>query len=136
MMRRPIVIGGAAFAVLLAAVIVRTAFQAPTVRALDERALREYVGVYQWDANAFLYLQLWNEFTGFANPGQLVAFDESGDVRTLYPTPDDDRFFAGPGAADPSKMASRVEFQRDSTGKLVCVVVAACRHASTDRPAR
>ncbi len=89
------------------------------VRTLDERVLRQYAGVYQWDANAFLYLQLWNEFTGFANPGQLVAFDESGEVRTLYPTSEDDRFFAGHGAAVPTTIESRIEFQRDSTGKLV-----------------
>ena len=46
-----------------------------------------------------------------------VAFDESGDVRTLYPT-DLDRFFAGPGAAVPTAIESRIEFQRDGSGAL------------------
>src|SRR5207245_10576921 len=88
--------------------------QSPVARSVDEDVLREYAGVYQWDANAFSYLQMWNEFTG---KNQLVAFDESGDVRTLYPT-DRDRFFAGPGAAVPSSIESRIEFQRDTTGKI------------------
>jgi pimeloyl-ACP methyl ester carboxylesterase len=59
---------------------------------------------------------MWDEFSGFGKP-QLVAFDESGDVRTLYPT-DRDRCFAGPGAAVPASIESRVEFQRDATGKI------------------
>src|SRR5687768_13757188 len=49
----------------------------PAVRSVDETILREYSGAYQRAPNAFVYLQLWNEFTG-AN--QLVAFDESGEV--------------------------------------------------------
>jgi pimeloyl-ACP methyl ester carboxylesterase len=76
--------------------------------------LREYAGTYQWGPDAFLYLQLWNEFAG---TDQLVAFDESGDVRTLYPT-DRDRFFAGPGAAVSDAIESRVQFQRDRNGKV------------------
>lgn len=92
--------------------------QAPAVRSVEERALREYAGVYRWGPNAFLYLQLWNEFAG-AN--QLVAFDESGEVRTLYPT-DADRFFAGPGAAVSSTIESRVEFQRDSAGRITSLI--------------
>jgi len=91
--------------------------QAPTVRAVDEKLLREYTGVYRWEPNAFVYLQMWDEFSGFGKPAQLVAFDESGEVRTLYPT-DGDRFFAGPGAAVPTSIESRVEFQRDRTGKI------------------
>src|SRR6266852_339769 len=86
--------------------------QGPTVRSIDETTLREYTGVYQWGSNAFVYLQLWNEFTGFTKPSQLVAFDESGEVRTLYPM-DRDPFFVGPGAAIPTSIESRVEFQRD-----------------------
>jgi len=88
--------------------------QSPVARSVDEDVLREYAGVYQWDANAFSYLQMWNELTG---KNQLVAFDESGDVRTLYPT-DRDRFFAGPGAAVPASIESRIEFQRDAAGKI------------------
>src|SRR4030088_2415571 len=75
--------------------------QSPTVRSIDETTLREYTGVYQWRSNAFVYLQMWNEFSGFTKPSQLVAFDESGEVRTLYPL-DRDQFFAGPGAAIPT----------------------------------
>src|SRR5260370_32542117 len=60
---------------------------------------------------------MWDEFSGFGKPAQLVAFDESGEVRTLYPT-DGGRFFAGPGAAVPASIESRVEFQRDRTGKI------------------
>jgi len=62
-----------------------------------------------------------NEFTGFTKPSQLVAFDESGQVRTLYPT-DRDRFFVGPGAAVSTSVESRVEFQRDSTGKVTSLI--------------
>jgi hypothetical protein len=85
--------------------------QAPTVTAVDEKLLREYTGVYRWQPNAIVYLQMWDEFSGFGKPAQLVAFDETGEVRTLYPT-DRDRFFAGPGAAVPTSIESRVEFQR------------------------
>lgn len=80
-------------------------------------SLREYTGVYRWGPDAFVYLQLWNEFTGFDKPSQLVAFDESGDVRTLYPT-DRDQFTAGPGAAVPTPIESRIEFERDASGRI------------------
>lgn len=94
-----------------------TQLLAPVVRPMDEKLLRDYTGVYRWGPNAFVYLQLWNEFSGFAKPSQLVAFDESGEVRTLYPT-DPDRFFAGPGAAVSTAIESRIEFQRDRMGKI------------------
>lgn len=90
------------------------ATQVPTVRSVDEKILREYTGSYEWEPNAFVYLQMWSEFSG---KNQLVAFDESGEVRVLYPT-DNDRFFAGPGAADPNAVESRIEFQRDADGKV------------------
>src|SRR5262245_11305564 len=89
--------------------VARLAAQTPPIRAVDEKLLKEYAAVYRWDKDAFLYLQLWSEFTG---TNQLVAFDESGEVRTLYPM-DRDRFFAGPGAAVPTARESRIEFQRD-----------------------
>ena len=79
-----------------------------------ERALREYAGTYQWGPDAFLYLQLWGELSG---RNELVAFDESGEVRTLYPTARD-RFVAGPGAAVPSPVESTIEFQRDGGGRI------------------
>jgi uncharacterized protein len=107
-------IGATVTAVLLGSPISFCAAQAPTVRSVDEKVLREYAGTYQWEQDAFLYMQMWSEFTG---TNQLVAFDESGEVRTLYPT-DRDRFFVGPGAAVPTAIESRIEFQRDGTGKI------------------
>ena len=71
-------------------------------------------GPISWEPNAFVYLQMWSELSG---SNQLVAFDESGEVRTLYPT-EPDRFFAGPGAAVPDAVESRIEFQRDASGKI------------------
>ena len=103
---------------LLGAVIARSALQTPQVRSVEEKVLREYCGVYQWEPNAFVYLQLWKEFSGFDKPSQLVAFDESGEVRVLYPT-ERDQFFAGPGAAVPTSIESRIEFQRDAEGKIL-----------------
>lgn len=81
---------------------------------VNPQTIRQYVGTYQWETNEFVYLQMWNEFTG---GDQLVAFDESGEVRTLYPT-DDDNFFTGPGAAVSTAIESRIKFHRDSTGKI------------------
>jgi len=94
-----------------------TPLQAPAVRSWEEKLLRAYTGVYRWEPNAFVYLQLWNEFSGFAKPSQLVAFDESGEIRTLYPS-EPDKFFAGPGAAVSTAIESRIEFQRDRQGKI------------------
>ena len=99
---------------LAGVVIARSAFQAPSILPVDEKALREYTGVYQWGPDAFVYLQIWNESTG---TNQLVAFDESGDIRTLYAT-ERDRFFAGPGMAVATSIESRVEFQRDAGGAI------------------
>ena len=101
---------------LLVVVNARPALQSPTVRPVDEKVLREYAGVYRSDPNAFVYLQMWEEFSGFGKP-TLVAFDESGDTRTLYPT-GRDQFFAGPGIAVPASIESRIEFTRDGTGKV------------------
>ncbi len=105
----------AAAAILLLLTTASSTAQPPAVRSVKETVLREYVGPYQCGPSAFTYLQLWNELTG---ENQLVAFDESGLVRTLFPT-DRDRFFAGPGAAVRTSIESRVEFQRDGTGKVV-----------------
>lgn len=106
---------GAAAVTLLVGAIVRTVLQPPAVRSMEEKALREYAAVYQWEQGPFLYLQMWNEFSG---QSQLAAFDESGEVRALYPTAHD-RFFAGPGAAVASAIESRIEFQRDGNGRIV-----------------
>jgi uncharacterized protein len=88
--------------------------QVPVARVVSEQVLREYVGVYQWGPDAFLYLQLWGEITG-AN--QLVAFDESGDVRALFAT-ERDRFFAGPSAGVSTAVQSTIGFLRDATGRV------------------
>jgi len=98
----------------------RSSRQASSVRAEDQKFLREFTGVYQWDPNAFVYLQMWDEFSGFGKPSQLVAFDESGEVRTLYPA-GNDRFFTGPGAAVSTSVESHVEFQRNESGKIVAL---------------
>jgi hypothetical protein len=107
-------IAGIFGALLLAGQAGLPAPQVPAVRSVDEKILREYSGAYQRQSNAWVYLQLWSEFTG---KNQLVAFDESGEVRVLYPT-DNDHFFAGPGAAVSNAVESRIEFHRDSSGKL------------------
>ena len=104
--------------VLFGTMTALAALQGPTVDTVDEKVLREYTGVYRWAPNAFVYLQLWNEFSGFDTPGQLVSFDESGEIRVLHPT-DRDRFFTGPGAAVSTPVESRIEFQRDGTGRIV-----------------
>ena len=103
-------------ATLLGTVITRS-LQSPSISKLNESRIREYAGTYRWDPNAFVYLQMWSELSG---SNQLVAFDESGEVRALYPT-EPDRFFAGPGAAVPDAVESRIEFQRDSGGKVVAL---------------
>ena len=90
--------------------------QTPSISPGDEQLLREYCGVYQWKKSGFVYLQMWDEFSGFGKP-KLVSFEESGKVRTLYPT-DRDHFFAGPGAAVSASIESRIEFQRDAAGKI------------------
>jgi pimeloyl-ACP methyl ester carboxylesterase len=113
-MRSWIVIGATVAGVLLGVIILLWALQNPAVRSVDEKFLGEYAGTYQWEPNAFVYLQMWSEITG---TNQLVAFDESGEVRVLYPT-DRDRFFAGPGAGVQAKIESRIEFQREGTGKI------------------
>jgi uncharacterized protein len=110
-------IGAATAAVLVAVAMARSGLQAPAVRSVDERTLREYTGAYSWGSGTFVYLQLWNEFSGFDKPGQLVAFDEDGLVRVLYPT-GADQFFAGPGAAVPGSVEAHIRFQRDSAGKV------------------
>lgn len=112
---------GAAGIVVVGVIGARSTLQTPAVRTVEERALREYTGVYRWEPDGFIYLQMWKEFTGFDKPSQLVALDESGEVRVLYPT-GHDQFFAGPGAALPTSVESRIEFRRDSTGKIVSFV--------------
>ena len=117
-MRSRKAIGVAVAAAVLGTTIAFSRLQTPAVRDTDERTLREYAGVYRWGPDAFVYLQLWNEFTGFDKPSQLVSFDESGEVRTLYPI-DRDQFFAGPGMADSASIESQIKFQRDRDGHII-----------------
>jgi hypothetical protein len=117
-MRTSMAIGTTLASAFLGALMAHAAVQTPTVRTVDEALLREYTGVYQSGPNAFMYLQMWDEFSGFNKPRQLVAFDESGEIRTLYPT-DRDRFVAGPGAAVSTSIESRIEFQRAGGGKII-----------------
>ena len=112
-MRKWIVIALIALTALVSTRIARS-FQNPDIRSVDEAILREYAGTYQWDQNAFLYLQIWPELTGNS---QLVAFDETGELRTLFPA-EPDRFFTGPGAAIPVPVESRIEVQRSDSGKI------------------
>lgn len=100
------------FAVVSAAAAIGQPGSAPA-----ETALREYAGVYRWSPDAYVYLQLWDEFTGFGKPRELVAFDESGEVRTLYPAAKDE-FSAGPGIAVPEPVQSRIRFERDAGGTI------------------
>lgn len=113
-MRTRTVIGVTVVVALVGTAIARSVLQPPAIRAVDEKTLREYTGVYQWGPDAFVYLQIWNELGG---KNELVAIDDSGEVRTLYPT-DVDRFFTGPGAAVATSVESRVEFARSSDGTI------------------
>jgi hypothetical protein len=112
-MRKWIVVGLIVLTALLGTLIARS-FQTPAIRAIDEAILREYAGVYQWDRDSFLYLQIWPELTG---TNQLVAFDETGELRALYGN-EPDRFFTGPGAAVPVPVESKIEVQRSDNGKV------------------
>lgn len=88
--RKGILVTVVVLASLLGTVVTRSR-QGPSIRPVDDATLRGYAGPYQWEPNAFVYLQIWSELSG---SNQLVAFDETGEVRTLYPT-EPDRFFAG-----------------------------------------
>jgi len=112
-MRTRIGIGATFGSAFLGALMAHAALQTPAAPAVDETVFREYAGVYQWGPNAFVYLHMWDE----GKPGQLVAFDESGEVRTLYPT-ERDHFFAGPGVSVSTSIESRIEFQRARGNKI------------------
>jgi uncharacterized protein len=76
--------------------------------------LREFTGTYQSGPNAYLYMQIWNELSGAP---QLVAFDESGTVRSLYPE-GNGRFVAGTKAGVRDPVESTIQFERDADGKI------------------
>ena len=84
-------------------------------RGLTDDDFRDYAGVYQWQPGHFVYLQPWAELTG---TNQLVAFDESGEVRALFPTSRDE-FVGGVGAGQPKPVEATISFQRDRGGKVV-----------------
>jgi pimeloyl-ACP methyl ester carboxylesterase len=88
-------------------------FQLLRTAALAGAAAQEYRGAYQWDPDHFLYLQTWDEL----GPGQLGAFDESGEMRTLFPA-GHDQFFTGPGLAFPVPREAGVIFRRDERGAI------------------
>jgi len=111
--RAAILVPAVALAIVLGTVFARS-LQRPSIRTVEEATLRGYAGVYEWETNAFVYLQLWAELSG---SNQLVAVDESGEIRALYST-EHDRFFAGPGAAVSDAVESRIEFQRDPDGRI------------------
>ena len=56
-MRLRTAIGVTLATVVVGTILARSALQTPAVRSVDESVLREYAGVYQWDDNAFVYLQ-------------------------------------------------------------------------------
>src|SRR5215470_4862410 len=101
--------------IVLVAAFALAVLQAQALPSSEENSLHDYVGVYMWDRNAFVYFQLWGELSGTK---QLVAFDESGELHSLYPG-ERDQFTAGPAAAVQSPAESRIVFQRDSSGKVV-----------------
>ena len=119
-MRTKILIGAAVATAFVGVVLARSGLQSPALRDVDEKILREYTGAYRWGSGGFVYLQMWNEFSGFDKPAQLVAFDEDGLVRVLYPTAGDE-FFAGPAAAVPTSVEARISFQRDNGDKVTAL---------------
>lgn len=110
--RTSILIGFAVLVALLGTAILWSR-QGPAIRPVDEATLRSVTGVYEWEPDGFVYLQLWAELSGTK---QLVAVDETGNIRTLFPT-GPDSFFTGPGAALSDSVESRIEFHRDRDGR-------------------
>ena len=110
------VIGAAVGSVLLGTMIGLSAFQPPAVRAVDEKRFVNTPACISGSRTPLCISRCGVNSAG-QQAEQLVAFDESGEVRALYPT-DRDRFFAGPGMAVSASIESRIEFQRDGTGKI------------------
>jgi pimeloyl-ACP methyl ester carboxylesterase len=104
----------------------RGRFQLMRVAALERASLARYQGTYEWGPNHFIYVQFWDEL----GKDQLGAFDESGQVRSLYPM-GDDKFFIGPGLAFPVPLEARIAFHRSAQG-----AVASLSWARPDEPAR
>src|SRR5262249_30056758 len=114
-MRKRQVLIAAAIAALLQCIAALPPSQPQTVHAVGVDRLHQYPGTYQRAPGAFLYPQLWSEFTG---TNQLVAFDEAGEARTLFP-PEPPRFFAGRGAALSNSAEARIHFPGFSAGRVL-----------------
>src|SRR3954462_1723427 len=115
--RKGVAIGATIVAIVFGALDAISGRQSPIVQPADEKALREYTGVYQWGPNAFVYSQMWDEFSGFGKP-QLGGFAGPGAGGPLI-RPNRNKFFAGPGAALSASIESRIAFQRDSADQIV-----------------
>lgn len=112
------VMPGATFSLALLSLPCAACAQSPRVIDVDAKELREYAGSYSWQDGGFVYLQLWSEFTG---TNQLVAFEENGEARALYPMAPDS-FFAGAGVGLATPAESHVAFQRDSRGRITALL--------------
>ena len=102
-------------AAVLSALVAVSLSQVTQPPSSGDQSLSKYVGMYQWGPDHFVYLQMWSELRG---KNDLVAFDESGEVRTLFPA-EEGKFVAGPGAAVSDPVESRVEFSSDASGRIV-----------------
>ena len=81
---------------------------------MDEKILREYAGVYRWDRTLRVSADV-ERVERVCQPGQLVAFDESGESgRYIRPI----AIGSSPVPASRFRPAieSRIEFIRDGTG--------------------
>ena len=112
-------VAGSSYAAALLAIPVALCSQTPSATARDSANLHEYAGAYRWDRDSgFVYFQPWAEFTGSR---QLVAIDERGEARALFPA-GRDVFTAGSAVGRATPMESRLEFQRDASGRVASVV--------------
>ena len=92
-------------------------FELHRLHALDPKALAEYTGAYQIGADRFAYVQPWDELGG----DHPMWFDESGEIRALYPVAPD-QFVVGPAASLPAPAEARVTFTRGPDGAIAGLV--------------
>jgi len=81
--------------------------------SMDRPSLGQYVGAYEWGPDHFVYIQFWDEL----GKDQLGVFDESGEIRALYPM-EKDKFVVGSGIAIPIPVEARIRFQRNAQGAV------------------
>jgi len=91
----------------------RGSFQLMRTVQPDQNDLAQDAGAYAWEGNEVAYVQFWSELGN----EQLGIFDESGEIRALYPM-GKDRFFVGAGIASPAPVEARVVFRRDRQGAV------------------